>query len=176
MSEIDEWFNKSYWPSYPADLCGSTAKKGSKAEALARIKDKIKPDKEMMALMSKNLSTQLIEARKDQDPTIWPHLITYLNKKRYLDVIETVEGKPVRESVACNVQGCTSAVHGPDYPMCTSHLPAPDSPVLDKMRALYKEQGLMRKEGETKAIHAQRLRAVFKSRINGIMSMPEHLK
>lgn len=174
---VDEWFNQKYWPSYPADLCGSTAKKGSKAEALNIIKTKIKPDKSLMETMSKNLSAQVIQARKDNDPARFPFLTTYLNKKRYLDVVEQENTeKPAIEQRNCTIEGCNSAVHGPDYPYCTSHLPAPDGPVIQRMRELYKENGLIRKEGESKSEHTNRLRLLAKSQIKGLIRMPENLK
>lgn len=114
---------------------------------------------------------------KDVEGRFIPHPTTYINGERWNDEKAKDESQPaIKEKLKdCCVDGCKNECHGPDFPYCTTHLPAPPSKVLDKMREKYKQSGMIRQEGESAREHSLRLRKEYMSKIfNAIWDMDKY--
>lgn len=159
-------FFADLWLKYPKDLCHN--KKGAKIAATNAAK-KIKPDQYQYILNCMDELTRY--DRKDREPDRWPHLSTWLNQGYYdRDVVAYEERQQVQELPQCQIEGCISRVHGPNYSTCSKHIP---HQWQDQLRQAYREAGLQRSTDESVNDWLERLKqhrrnraAVVDSRIN----------
>ena len=135
---IEDMFTK-LWFKYPTDLCRN--KRGGKTPALQAFK-KLNPDQDEFDRIMRNMDAQIRMDRKDKDAYRWPFVSTYLNQRRYDDVIESVQTVEKRPETKCSVDNCNSPIHGSSFSVCSFHIPS----IHDlKLREGWKETGLCRK-------------------------------
>jgi len=105
----------------------------------------------------------LLTRYKDTERQYIPLPTSYINGEKWNDEKEAVEGeKAIREPLkTCCIENCNNEVHGPSFIHCIECLPEPNSPILDKLRKIYKDNGLGRQEGESARLHSLRLRKKY---------------
>ena len=133
---IDQMF-ASLWFGYPTDLCRN--KRGGKTNA-ARAFKKINPDQAEFYRMMENMKAQIRHDRKDPDADRWPFVSSYLNQKRFDDIIESETERMDRvELRTCINTDCEQPVHGSKYKYCADHIPNAHS---DLLATAWKQTGL----------------------------------
>jgi|GEM_PF-3989891 len=160
----EEQFNK-LWFQYPTDLCKN--KRGGKQPAFQAFK-KLKLDEDQYNTLLLNMAAQVRNDRKDPDAYRWPFVSTYLNQRRFDDVVNIVE-KPTYTANKCSVNGCNQDVHGSRFIHCIDHLPETNRILLNKMRQKYVDLGLVRDKDETKQQHLDRCRKVYVDSLGGVV-------
>ncbi len=129
--------------------------------------EKISASKHFAKLSTKNKALVMkdIETRyKGTDKQYTPNPAKYLARKYYLEEGPTDESQPkeVVELPLCNHQGCLKPVHGPNYPSCADHLASNENQsVVERMREIYRKNGLVQREGESDKEHTLRLRKTY---------------
>lgn len=164
--DINTWFIDKFWPAYPKDLC--QGKKGSKTLTLEKLK-KYNPDEKERELIMKNMTDHIrydrAQIAKGIEVDRWPLGQTYVHQKRFKDVLEgdTRDGEIIPSKLPkCPVEGCMNLCHGPNYPSCADHLASNENPaVIKKMREVYRDNGLIQREGESDKGHSLRLRKMY---------------
>jgi len=115
----EDMFSK-LWFAYPTDLCKN--KRGGKQPAFQAFK-KLKLDEDEFDRIMRNMAAQIRMDRQDKDAYRWPFVSTYLNQRRFDDVIESVQTVEKQESRICTVDSCNNPVHGNSYSVCSFHVP-----------------------------------------------------
>ena len=136
---IEEMFEKLWW-SYPNDLC--KGKKGGKQPALKALK-KINPDEKEFKRIMLSLEAMKKADRKDKDAYRWAFVSSWLNQARYDDAMPEMrdEVHEVKDEKICKIDGCKQFVLGPNYTVCSVHVP---SRMDDRLRAAWLKTGLDR--------------------------------
>ena len=161
----DELFAK-LWFTYPTQLC--KGKRGGKQPARKAF-DKVCTSEEEFNRIMLNMKAQIRNDLNDPDAYRWPFLSSYLNQRRFDDVIEINE-KPVYVSEQCAERGCNNEVHGPKFNHCIHHLPTDkNDPILIKLREHYVKMGLVRQKDESKQSHLARCKAIYKQNVGKVL-------
>ena len=136
---------------YPADLCGSVRKKGSRGEAIKSML-RLAPNDEQMLKIELSLQAQVIHDRKakeaGEDIYRWPFASTYINQRRFDDELSYIPEEEKKTADICSEAGCTEEVHGPAYKFCGKHLPY-ENPHRAYMIEAMKRNGVMKSNSET---------------------------
>jgi hypothetical protein len=88
--DITQWFEQTFWPTYPRDLCND--KPGSKSKALTSAKSKIKSEDKANQVISglrdqMRFYRKLRNARKHESEWRMGMVSTWLNGERWTDEI-----------------------------------------------------------------------------------------
>lgn len=110
---IEEAFDKIWW-AYPNDLC--KGKKGGKQPALQAFKKVCKSEKDFEHILL-NINIQKISDKKNPDAYRWPFVSSYLNQRRFDDLIDPGQEKQIRIEKACVI--CGNPTHGHNYDKCS---------------------------------------------------------
>ena len=153
------------WFAYPTKLCNN--KRGGKQPA-RRAFDKCCTSEDEFKRIIDNMKAQARNDLNDPEAYRWPYVSTYLNQRRYDDVIETVEKQAYVLNV-CDHKDCDRETHGPKFKYCIHHLPTDNNdPVLVKLREHYVKMGLVRQKDESKQSHLARCKAIYKEGLRRI--------
>jgi len=169
QSDIEEWFNKTFWPSYPRELC-RMGKLGSKGKAMQSML-KINPDADERARILANMKAMVrydleYQRKTGEKPTYWRHCVTWLNQRGYDDEIgshaDIEKEKAVRELPKCSTDGCTETVHGLRFSLCPSCIHKLNKPHYDQLKDNLHSMGLRKSKDETMLQFNNRCRAKYR--------------
>ena len=123
MFNFDDWFSL-FWEKYPKDLCNY--RKGSKAQAKAAAKIKVKNEKKAKEVMDATDAWARYsrhEMKKTGFTPCWPHVVRWFRHERYDEPIPSYADMPEEKinhvEKLCH---CGNPVHGPGFAVCTQHM------------------------------------------------------
>ena len=158
---LTQFFFTKLWPKYPDKLCGGTRKKGPRGEALKSWL-KIGADEAEMERIYRNLDAQVRFDEKATDPARWPYMTTYLNQRRYDDLIDARTYDDDVEHLGltkeCRVEGCKRNTLGPRFTLCDEHYALEHDRYKQMRKDKMVELKLMPNTGEPKIDYYRRIK------------------
>ncbi len=170
--QIKDWFIKEFWTVYGGNHIKDSRQKGSRGEALKKMII-INPDENEQKRILANMLAQLRAddklAKTNEFVPRWPMCITYLNKRRYDDEIESRtygDDNQIKAVDKCCHPSCENDSHGPRFRHCADHMPDCSNLDTNILRDQLRGIGLAKGKDESMHDYCMRCRSYYVDVVN----------